>query len=245
MDLLQHFQTLAYYNRIANERLYERCAELSDDEYRKQRAGSFGSIHGLLNHMLLGDRIWTSRFEGSGATTPPLNTVLFEDFSALRAARADQDARIEAFFASLPAEAFERKFSYVNSQGKDYVESAAVAFPHFFNHQTHHQGANHSHAQPDSGQAAIAPILAQDCESLKTGLEPGTPKSESPAPHRAHLHPRTFAWRRQAASLKATYPRSDPIAEPTSMSLRKCIPTMTREIATFAASTSSSIIASG
>ena len=55
--MLEHFQMLARYNRIANERLYERCGQLDSAEYRKQRQGSFGSIHGLLNHILLGDRI--------------------------------------------------------------------------------------------------------------------------------------------------------------------------------------------
>src|SRR5690242_1796702 len=87
MEFLSHFQMLARYNRIANERIYDQCAQLTDAEYRKQRQGSFRSIHALLNHVLLGDRIWMSRFEGSGRTTPALNTVLFEDFNALRSAR--------------------------------------------------------------------------------------------------------------------------------------------------------------
>lgn len=143
MDLLSHFQTLARYNRIANERICARCSELTDEEYRKQRQGSFGSIHALLNHMLLGDRIWMARFEGSGHTTPPLNTVLFEDFAALRSAREEQDARIEAYFGSLTAAALNSSFPYVNNQGKDYIEAAPVAFSHFFNHQTHHRGQIH------------------------------------------------------------------------------------------------------
>ena len=138
--MTQHFQTLAYYNRIANERLYAACAQLSDDEYRKPRAGSFGSIHALLNHILLGDTIWLARFEGRGAVTPALNSVLYDEFRALRAARAAHDARIEAFFATLTEETPSRSFAYVNNQGKSYVESAPVAFSHFFNHQTHHRG---------------------------------------------------------------------------------------------------------
>jgi uncharacterized damage-inducible protein DinB len=62
MDLLSHFQMLARYNTIANERVFAKCAELDDAEYRKRRQGSLGSIHGLLNHLLLGDRIWMARF---------------------------------------------------------------------------------------------------------------------------------------------------------------------------------------
>src|SRR5579875_2143523 len=54
--LFLHFQMLAQYNRVANERMYERCSYLEAAEYLKQRKGSFGSIHGLLNHLLLADR---------------------------------------------------------------------------------------------------------------------------------------------------------------------------------------------
>ena len=39
MNLVTHFQMLARYNRIANERLFAKCAQLDDAEYRMQRAG--------------------------------------------------------------------------------------------------------------------------------------------------------------------------------------------------------------
>jgi len=143
MDLVAHFQMLARYNRVANERLYEACSKLDDTEYRKQRPGSFGSIHALLNHIMLGDRIWMARFEGAGRTTPALNTVLYDDFSDLRDARKEEDARIEGFFARLEANALDRKLQYTNSQGKEYVEETAVAISHLFNHQTHHRGQVH------------------------------------------------------------------------------------------------------
>ena len=74
----------ARYNRTANERLYAACARLNDEEYRKQRRGSFGSIHGLLNHILLGDRRWMGLFENGERVTPPLNQILYGDFSPFR-----------------------------------------------------------------------------------------------------------------------------------------------------------------
>jgi uncharacterized damage-inducible protein DinB len=143
MDLLDHFRMLARYNRIANERLYERCGQLDAAEYRRQRPGSFGSIHALLNHMLLADRIWMARFKGEGRTTPPLNTVLFDDFSELRSARLDQDAQIEALFASAGADFLHQSLHYTNSKGIDCADDAAMAVSHFFNHQTHHRGQVH------------------------------------------------------------------------------------------------------
>ena len=134
---------LARYNRIANERIYLACAGLNDAEYRKARTGSFGSIHGLLNHVLLGDRIWMARFEGAGRKTPPLNGVLADHFAALRELRVQEDSRIERFFEGLYDAFFSRSFAYLNHEGKPYVESAPVAVGHFFNHETHHRAQVH------------------------------------------------------------------------------------------------------
>ena len=134
---------LARYNRIANDRLYEKCAELSLEEYKRERSGSFGSIQGLLNHILVGDRIWMSRFSGGGRMTPPLHSILFETFAELRTARAEQDALIEAFFARAGEDFYRSLIPYRNNLGKDYLETASVAVLHFFNHQTHHRGQVH------------------------------------------------------------------------------------------------------
>jgi len=143
MTFATHFQMMARYNRIANERLYGACAQLDDLEYFAERKGSFGSIHGLLNHLLLGDRIWMSRFEGGGLSTPALNSILGGSIVELKELRAAEDARIEAFFARVGDEFFGRSFPYVNNRGKQYVEEAPVAVAHFFNHQTHHRGQVH------------------------------------------------------------------------------------------------------
>ena len=139
MELLQHFRMLAGYNRIANQRLYAQCAGLDDTEYRRERHGPFGSIHGLLNHLLLGDGIWMSRFQGAGGPTPPLNTVLHERFPELRSAREQMDNRIVDFFEDAADGLLVRSFAYLNNQGRPYVEKAPVAVAHFFNHQTHHR----------------------------------------------------------------------------------------------------------
>jgi uncharacterized damage-inducible protein DinB len=141
--MLDAFELFARYNRIANERLYGSCGQLDLAEYQRERPGSFGSIHALLNHMLLGDRIWMSRFAGGGKTTPPLNSILFDNFAELSAARIEQDAAIEAFFENVDGDFLTRPLSYKNSLGVECTDAAPRAVLHFFNHQTHHRGQVH------------------------------------------------------------------------------------------------------
>jgi uncharacterized damage-inducible protein DinB len=134
----------ALYNRLANQRLYQACAGLSDDERRRDIGAFFRSVHGTLNHLLLGDRIWMTRFEGGSHPSTNLGAILFDDFDALRTARGDMDTRIEAFFSALPAGFLERSLSYVNNAGVRSEDPAAVILPHFFNHQTHHRAQVHT-----------------------------------------------------------------------------------------------------
>jgi uncharacterized damage-inducible protein DinB len=96
---IAHFRMLARYNRLANARLYGACAGLSEAELKRRRPAFFTSIHGTLNHILLGDRIWLARFEGRVVPSTGLDAILYEDFAGLGAARVAEDARIEGFAA--------------------------------------------------------------------------------------------------------------------------------------------------
>ena len=139
-NLVTHFRMLCRYNRLANERLYGACARLRDAERTKDRGAFFGSIHGTLNHILVGDRIWMTRFEGGEASSTNLDAILYEDFEALRKARIAEDARIEAYTAALTAGSLEGPIAYVNNEGREFRDPLAVLLAHFFNHQTHHRG---------------------------------------------------------------------------------------------------------
>ena len=79
------------YNAWCNERLYDAASRVSDADYRADRGAFFKSLHGTLNHLLVGDRIWMRRFTGAGELPPSLDAILFDGFDALRAARRSED----------------------------------------------------------------------------------------------------------------------------------------------------------
>ena len=136
-------RSLARYNRLANERLYDRCALLSDAERKQVRPAFFKSIHGTLNHIMVGDRIWLARFEGREAPSTGLDAILYESFEDLRAARRAEDARIEAFAAGIDEDFLAGRVEYVNNEGRLFSDPIDMLVVHFFNHQTHHRGQVH------------------------------------------------------------------------------------------------------
>lgn len=142
-SLIQNFRMLARYNTLANRRLYEACASLSDAERKEDRPAFFGSIHGTLNHIMVGDRIWLARFGGEEVPSTNLDAVLYEDFDELRGARVSEDERIEAFAFGLDEELLGGKIRYTNNEGKIYVDPVDLLVAHLFNHQTHHRGQIH------------------------------------------------------------------------------------------------------
>jgi uncharacterized damage-inducible protein DinB len=96
--LIAHFQLLARYNILANQRIYSACAELTDAERKQIRPAFFKSIHNTLNHIMVGDRLWMTRFSGDEITSTGLDTILYEDFDQLWENRQIEDTKIEDFF---------------------------------------------------------------------------------------------------------------------------------------------------
>lgn len=142
-SLVENLRMLARYNTLANRRLYEACARLSSAERKKARLAFFGSIHGTLNHIMVGDRIWLARFEGEEVPSTDLDAVLYEGFEELREARRAEDARIEAFASGLDERFLEGEIRYTNNEGTFHSDPVYLLVAHLFNHQTHHRGQVH------------------------------------------------------------------------------------------------------
>jgi uncharacterized damage-inducible protein DinB len=140
--MLQHFRRFADYNRWANTRLYDAVDRVPDDAYFAARQAFFGSIHGVLNHMMVGDTIWTSRLHGTSPAIA-LNAELYQDRKALRAAREKMDAEIIDYMAVRTEADMAGQVHFRTTSGDPHSMELAVLLAHFFNHQTHHRGQAH------------------------------------------------------------------------------------------------------
>jgi uncharacterized damage-inducible protein DinB len=137
----EYARIMARYNRWMNERLYAVCAEMSDAERKLDRGAFFRSIHGTLNHLLLGDRIWLGRFRGQLFGVRSLDQELYADFGELRREREGTDGEISDWVESLGEEQLAAPFSFRSIVGaRDHAYPLWTLVVHFFNHQTHHRG---------------------------------------------------------------------------------------------------------
>ena len=140
-----HFVTFARYNIWANARLFDACAALPESAYHAARpAAFFGSLHGTLNHILVGDRAWMRRMTGEGETPASLDAELYPTLAELRAARVDEDQRICTFVESLDEAGLMRTVSYHSMTGGADARPVAELLGHLFNHHTHHRGQAHA-----------------------------------------------------------------------------------------------------
>jgi uncharacterized damage-inducible protein DinB len=141
----ERYRMFAGYNAWCNERLYNAASKVSDVEYRADHGVFFKSLHGTLNHLLVGDRIWMKRFTGVGEQPPSLDAILYDDFEALRAARRSQDVLITRYIGGLDNERLNGTIRYQTVVRPQMIEQPlAPALDHFFNHQTHHRGQAHA-----------------------------------------------------------------------------------------------------
>ncbi len=139
-------RAFARYNRWMNRKVYDAAARLTDEERKRDRGAFFGSIHNVLNHLLVADRIWLGRLAGEVAgpgTIGPgikrLDEVIADDFDELRRERERTDVAVDTQAAALTVEALAGNLRFVRN-GEPSEMPLWWAVTQMFNHQTHHRG---------------------------------------------------------------------------------------------------------
>ena len=142
-----YVRTMAEYNAEMNRRLYDASARISDQERRKDRGAFWGSLHGTLSHLLWGDQMWMSRFDGwpKPAVIQKDSATLVADFDELRRSRVDADKRISSWAGGVTGAWLADDMVWFSSSAQREMRSPrSFAVTHFFNHQTHHRGQAHA-----------------------------------------------------------------------------------------------------
>ena len=153
MNLQSHFILMSDYNQRMNCQFYKVVKKLNDSDINEDLGAFFKSIIGTLNHILVGDIIWLTRFSKhseryislaalSDLPKPKsLDDVLFSNFSLLFEFRKKVDLLICQWLKSETKENdFNSLLEYSNTKGVVSKRDFGELVSHLFNHQTHHRG---------------------------------------------------------------------------------------------------------
>lgn len=146
------FQLLAAYNKQTNDEVLGILSGLPAEQLARDVGSYYGSILGVMNHILVSDLVWLRRFtagisslQAFAAELPAFTLkgwkdIVWNSLEAFRPVRAATDELIGKAVAALPAEALNAVLRYQDIRGKQQEKPAWRALLHFFNHQTHHRG---------------------------------------------------------------------------------------------------------
>jgi uncharacterized damage-inducible protein DinB len=140
-----HFSTLARYNVWATQGLLQAIEPVAEADYRRDLGLFFKSIHGTLNHLLVGEHLlWYPRF--ARGASPKAGAALALDMEvepdrarlgqALKGGAANWPKLLETW----PTERFDGDLTYTTMRGTTVSLPFAATLAHVFNHGTHHRG---------------------------------------------------------------------------------------------------------
>lgn len=160
MITVRYVQTMARYNAWQNSGYRKVVREMDMDDLTMDRGAFFGSILGTLNHLLWGDMLWMSRFDGGTAPEVPgikASTDLCKTPGEWEALRYGTDGRITLWAEGLGDIDLVGPLTWWSgAAGREMTKPLTACIAHFFNHQTHHRGQVHQmltaagHRLPDT-----------------------------------------------------------------------------------------------
>ena len=131
----EYFRMLFAYNRWANERLVQRAAELTEDEFHRDLGLSMASVAGSLAHSLAAEAVWLARFRGESPSRL-LGGADFPTITALQERWALHEAALSAWLASLGEAELWREVRYRTTGGEEQRQVLAYLMAHVVNHST-------------------------------------------------------------------------------------------------------------
>ena len=171
MTRTQHNCLMAEYNKRMKANIYEASAKLPVDALRAHRGAFFGSILGTLNHLIVTDTLWLTRFAGHPASHTALDPVqmlsvptsldqiISSDMQSLAQRRSLLDQIIIDWSKSLLELDLEHVLVYTNIKGLRAQKNFFSLVMHFFNHQTHHRGQTSTLLMQSSIDIGITDLL--------------------------------------------------------------------------------------
>lgn len=139
MITLSTLATLYDYHYWANARLLAACGALTPEQWDRPLGHSWGSVHGVLAHMLAAETLWLTRWQGASPTSLR-QPEEFPTLADLRRAWAEVEANLRGFLRQCDDARLNRDLHYTTTKGVPQVQLLGELMLHVANHGTHHRG---------------------------------------------------------------------------------------------------------
>lgn len=154
--------TMARYNSWQNNQLHEILQAFDPPELTRDRGAFFGSILKTLSHLVWGDSIWMSRFDGGAGPLGGIadSTVLCADLGSWWHLREPLDRRMRHWAESLDDVSLAADLTwYSGAVEGEVTKPLALLVAHVFNHQTHHRGQIHAMVTACGSKAPVSDLF--------------------------------------------------------------------------------------
>jgi uncharacterized damage-inducible protein DinB len=138
-SLLEYLTQLYDYNYWANKRLLEVADGLTPEQLHLSQGHSWGSIQGVLLHIMNAEWIWLRRWQGESPKSFP-GVEQFPAVAGLRQRWAEVEGEMRSFVAAQTPQGLLREVTYTSTKGEVYRLILWQMMAHVVNHGTHHRG---------------------------------------------------------------------------------------------------------
>lgn len=119
--------------------MLDACERLTPAQWDQPMGHSWGSVHGVVVHMLAAEQIWHARWQGQ----TPTRLAQAGDYATLadvRVAWTLMETQVRAFITQVDETRLNADFSYINTRGQQFSAPLGQVMLHVANHATHHRG---------------------------------------------------------------------------------------------------------
>lgn len=135
----EQLQQYAAYNIWANNRLFSRIGQLTEEQVQQEVASSFPSLQKTILHMWDAESIWWQRFRLVEQIIRP--SAGFEgSFADLVTGVNGQSTQWKLWIDEARPAQLEHVFAYQNSKKEQFKQPLYQVLQHIFNHGTYHRG---------------------------------------------------------------------------------------------------------
>ena len=136
--MLEYINMIYDYNYWGNQRILDICEQLSQAELDAPTKNGYASLRATLIHMLNGNWLWLSRWQGVSPTTS-LDEREFPTLASIRARWQIEEERTRAYLVTLSESELARDLTYQNAKGLTFTLPLWQTLVHLVNHGTQHR----------------------------------------------------------------------------------------------------------